>query len=212
MHLLVENSGELFLFGQDLLEKEIHAIQELKDHLNQRDLQSALQAMVCCTGTIMVTGSGTSGAIARRLAHLLTCSGKPAIFLDPGQCQHGYSAIIRPTDLIVAFSRGGETDELNYLLQVAQKKGAKVLGILENLSSSMAELCDAILPAPVAKENETIDLIPLSSTLVHAALGDILTAALFRISSITPQEFQQVHPGGAVGKRLGRSPGSGQQP
>jgi arabinose-5-phosphate isomerase len=187
--------------SQQLLEKEIRALTELKNSINCGKLEEALVRLLNCAGIVLVTGSGTSSSIARRLAHTLTCSGLPAYFLDSGQSQHGYSAIIRQRDVLIAISRGGETDEVNFLAGIAKNKGAKVISILENSQSALGKLSDVILVGAVKKENEPINTIPLASTIVQAAVGDILCAAINRINNFKIEDFVKFHPGGAVGKR-----------
>ena len=151
---------------------------------------------------MFITGAGTSSTIARRLAHTLTCSGVPTFFLDAGQSIHGYSAIMSERDILIGFSRGGETDEINFLARVARKKNIPTIGILEDPNSTFAELCDIVLVGAVKKENEPIDTIPLSNTIIQAALGDILCAAVNLKRGFKPKKFGEYHPGGAVGKRL----------
>jgi len=190
------------LLGNELLDKEIQALSDLKESIDYKKMQEALTLILDCEGVVLITGCGTSSTIARRLAHTFTCSGLPSYFLDSGQCQHGYSAIITDRDVLIAFSRGGESDEVNFLFRLARKKGTKVIGILENTESTLANLCDIILVGAVKTENEPIDTIPLSNTLVQAALGDILCAAIHRVKGFDPKDFGKLHPGGAVGKRL----------
>jgi len=189
-------------FGNHLLEKDMRAFQELKDSLDFDAIQKALDIILACEGHILVTGSGTSSTIARRLAHTLTCSGVPSYFLDAGQSIHGYSAIITDKDVLIGFSRGGETDEVNFVAKIARKRGAKVISILENPQSTFAKLSDLILHGAVRPENEPINTIPLANTLVQAALGDILCGYINILKGFDPDEFGKFHPGGAVGKRL----------
>ena len=151
---------------------------------------------------MLITGSGTSSTIARRLAHIFTCAGAPSYFLDAGQSQHGYSAVISKKDVLIGFTRGGETEELIFLARVAKEKDIEVIGILENTESTFANLCDIYLVAAVKPENEPISMIPLSNTIVQAAIGDILCAMINRKKGYSPKEFGKFHPGGAVGKRL----------
>jgi arabinose-5-phosphate isomerase len=201
-HPFFSDSQNLLTLGRKILEQEASALEGVLPQLDPQLLQAALKILFDCEGMIMVCGAGTSSSIARRLAHILTCSGRPAFFLDSGQCQHGYSAIVRPSDVLIAISRGGETDDLNYLLDIARSQGAKVIGIMENLESTMAKLCDVTLSARVDKENDALGVIPLASTLAHAAVGDILVAALGIVLGFDANRFSRVHPGGAVGKRL----------
>jgi 4-nitrophenyl phosphatase len=185
-----------------VLDQEIAALSELREGLEVNELIQAFEKIIECQGMTMVVGSGTSSSIARRLAHVLTCSGAPAVYLDPGQAQHGYSGIISAKDVLIAFSRGGETKEINHVLRIAKKRGAGVIGIMENTQSTMALLSDIILSGPISPENDAVDVIPLASTLVHAAIGDILCAAVLSVRGFEDHEFAELHPGGAVGKRL----------
>lgn len=42
-----------------------------------------------CTGKIVVTGVGTSGIAARKVAHMLACVERPAIYLNATDAAHG---------------------------------------------------------------------------------------------------------------------------
>ena len=108
-----------------MLDSEIRALTNIKEQLDHRQIQAALQAILSCSGRIYITGSGTSSTVARRMAHTFTCSGAPSMYLDSGQCQHGYSALLQPDDVLIAISRGGETDEINFLWQVGQSQRDK---------------------------------------------------------------------------------------
>jgi 4-nitrophenyl phosphatase len=91
---------------------------------------------------------------------------------------------------------------VNHALQVAKSQGAASIGILEESNSTMAELCDVVLTARVAEENNAVGVIPLASTLAHAAVGDILCASVLSARGHEGKEFTALHPGGAVGKQL----------
>jgi len=199
---LPDKFDNLELSGNEVLENEIKALTDLKNSLDYQSMQEALNLLLDCKGVVLITGSGTSSTIARRLAHIFTCSGIPSYFLDAGQSQHGYSAIVTSRDILIGFSRGGETNEVNFLARIAKKKGAKVISILENTESTFAKLSDIVLVGAVKAENEPLDTIPLSNTLVQAAVGDVLCAGINHIKGFSQKDFVDLHPGGAVGKRL----------
>ncbi len=204
----VAPSEELLAAAKALLDQEVRALTGLQDQLAGLPLARAVEAILACQGMVMITGAGTSSSIARRMAHVLTCSGVPAIFLDAGQAQHGYGAVVTARDLVIAFSRGGETDEVNALLRVARSVGARLLSISENPDSTMASLSDLTLTVRIAAQDDALGPIPLASTLVHAALADVLCAAVLKHKGFDPARFAEVHPGGAVGKRLRQVPAS----
>jgi 4-nitrophenyl phosphatase len=188
--------------ANQILSQEIGALEDLRSQLDTIALEKALDLILDTTGVILVVGAGTSSSIARRLAHVLTCAGGRAIFLDPGQSQHGYSMLISSGDVVIAFSRGGETAEVNYVLKIAKQQGANTIGIMEAMNSTMASHCDIALQGQVSHANDAGGVIPLASTLVQAAIGDILYAGLSQARGLPDDEFGLHHPGGAVGKRF----------
>jgi arabinose-5-phosphate isomerase len=188
-----------------ILDMEIRAMQDFQLSIDRRDIDTAINQILGCTGTIFSTGAGTSSAVARRFAHLLTCCGTHSIYLDSAQAMHGYSAILRELDLLVAFSRGGETEEVNYVMALANEKGIPRIGILENTNSQMVNLCSHVVFASVNPENDAYGVIPFSSTLVQMAAGDMLCAGILARRGYSQSEFATFHPGGAVGNRLDES-------
>ncbi len=195
---------DMKVLADRILSQEIGALEDLSEQLDYTALENALELILDNTGIILVVGAGTSSSIARRLAHVLTCFGGRAVFLDPGQSQHGYSMLISSEDLVIAFSRGGETAEVNHVLKIAKQRGAKIIGILEAMTSEMASYCDVALQALVSQANNAGGDIPLASTMVQAAIGDILGAGLSAAKGLPDDTFGQFHPGGAVGKRLSK--------
>lgn len=200
-----------------ILRQETGALESLQAQLDPQALHQALHMILGCRGMVMAVGAGTSSTIARRLAHLLTYAGVRAMYLDSGQAQHGYSGIVTEQDLLIAFSRGGETDTVNDLLRLARKRGAGVIGITEKPDSTLGRLCDIRLEAVVAPEHDATDVLPLATSLAHAAIGDILCAAVQPLRGFSRDEMAELHPGGAVGKVLNKAtraaaPGSSQDP
>lgn len=50
-----------------------------------------------CQGKIVVTGVGTSGIAARKVAHMLACVERPAIYLNATDAAHGDLGFYVPT-------------------------------------------------------------------------------------------------------------------
>ncbi len=60
----------------------------------------------------IVTGMGKSGIIARKMAATLSSTGTSAFFLHPAEAIHGDLGVVQPSDVVVALSQSGETEEL----------------------------------------------------------------------------------------------------
>ena len=76
--------------------------------------------MLGCKGHILVTGAGTSRAIAHRFAHLLSCCGTSALPLNAADCLHGGAGAITDRDILYVISKGGHSREINCLVEIAK--------------------------------------------------------------------------------------------
>ena len=55
---------------------------------------------------------GKSGHVAGKIAATLASTGSPAFFLHPAEAIHGDIGMITASDVVLALSNSGETDEL----------------------------------------------------------------------------------------------------
>ena len=68
--------------------------------------------------------------------------------------------------------------------------------------SHLAQQADYILDTTVSKEACPLDLAPTSSTAAQMAMGDALATCLMEARGFKAEDFAEMHPGGALGKRL----------
>lgn len=61
-----------------------------------------LAVLYDCTGTVFTTGSGTSGTIALRMAHIFSVSGTPSMYMQPSDALHGGMGALRDRDVLIA--------------------------------------------------------------------------------------------------------------
>jgi arabinose-5-phosphate isomerase len=187
--------------ARQALRAEARAVEELADRVDQ-SLCDVADALLGCRGHILVTGAGTSAAVAARLAHLLACVGRPALPVSAGRCLHGGSGAITERDLIYAISKGGRSDETNAFCEIAKARGATIVAQTEAPDSPLGRLADLVL---VVKASESIDpygMVATGSSLVNAAAGDALCVVLLEASGYSREQFGETHPRGAVGERL----------
>lgn len=83
------------------------ALAGLGQHLTEPVWQSLMAELRGCQGKIVVTGVGTSGIAARKVAHMLACVERPAIYLNATDAAHGDLGFLRSDDLVIMLSRGG---------------------------------------------------------------------------------------------------------
>lgn len=187
--------------GIDAIERESAAVASLAGQLDER-FEATVQAMLDCQGKVLVSGSGTSHAVALRFAHLLSCVGTPALFLHPGDSQHGAAGAVAAGDVWVGLSKGGETTEVVFLAGIARKRGAMVVAITERPASSLGRLADIVLQAKAPEGVDPFGMVATGSSLFNAALCDAICAALLESRGYTVDAFGETHPGGAVGHKI----------
>ena len=156
--------------ARGLLRAEGAAIQAVADQLDTAFV-AAVELVSSCTGVIMTTGSGTSGAIARRLAHLLATCGMHAFFVPPADALHGPSAAVAPGDLLIALSKAGKSAEINNFVRVARARGGKVISLTwkpdSELGASSRATSSALSPFWASA---TPTVMSSTSTRVYAAI------------------------------------------
>jgi D-arabinose 5-phosphate isomerase GutQ len=152
------------------------------------------------SGKIVVTGSGTSGATARRLAHLLSVTGSPAYYQHPADALHGSIASVTKDDILIAISKGGNSTEVNKTMLIAKNNGVKTILITETSDSEGSKICDLSVVLPViGGPGDPGNMIAMTSTLAISAWGDALCVLLMTRSGYSFDEVLKSHPSGAVG-------------
>ena len=138
-------------FAVDAMRTEALAIQYAADRLDERFLR-AVSLIDRCEGKIVTTGVGKSGIVARKIASTLTSIGCPSLFLHPSEAMHGDLGIVASSDVIVALSNSGESEELLAIWPALLDRGVAVIALVGNLDSSLAKSATVVLDAPVERE------------------------------------------------------------
>lgn len=186
-------------------QRTIRLEQEAIDHLLARidgSFVKACELILGCTGRVVVVGMGKSGHIGRKIAATLASTGTPAFFVHPAEASHGDMGMITASDVVLALSNSGTTNEIVTLLPLIKRLGITLISMTGNPDSTLASAAQVNLDTQVAKEACPLNLAPTSSTTVSLVLGDALAIALLEARGFTPEEFAFSHPGGALGRRL----------
>ena len=104
--------AKLLAVARSVIEADARAVHATLSALNEGFLEVA-RLLAMMSGKALVTGSGTSGNIASRGAHLLSVCGTPAFYLSPAEGLHGGLGALQPDDVVIALSKGGGSEELN---------------------------------------------------------------------------------------------------
>ena len=187
--------------AQETLDIEAAAVLGLKQQLGDGFVQT-VRRMLAVTGRVVVMGMGKSGHIGRKIVATLASTGTPAMFVHPAEASHGDLGMITASDLVLAISNSGESDELNAVLPTIKRLGAPLIAMTGNPASTLARHADVHLSSRVEKEACPLNLAPTASTTAQLALGDALAVALLDARGFKAEDFARSHPGGALGRKL----------
>ena len=180
---------------------ESAAINEVAASLG-KDFVAAVEAILRCSGRIIVMGMGKSGHIGHKIAATFASTGTPAFFVHPAEAAHGDLGMIVDNDVVLALSNSGESDEILAIIPALKRKNTTLICITSNPLSSMAKHADIHIQAAVSQEACPLGLAPTSSTTAVLALGDALAVLLLKARQFTPEDFALSHPAGSLGRHL----------
>ena len=187
--------------AREVVAREAAGVAALAEQLDE-GLAAVVEVLLGCEGHVLVAGAGTSHAVAQRFAHLLSCSGTPAVCVSAADALHGGAGAITARDVVYVISKGGRTAEINRFVEIAQARGARVVAQTEAPDAPLARRADVVYLVRAAGEVDPYGMIATGSSLVNAAAGDVLCALLLELRGYTREAFGETHPGGAVGRKL----------
>ncbi|MFN3416390.1 MAG: SIS domain-containing protein [Caldimonas sp.] len=195
------NADRAIELARQTLQIEAQALLALKDRQGE-PLAQAVGLILACTGRVVVMGMGKSGHVGRKMAATLASTGTPAMFVHPAEASHGDLGMITPSDVVIAISNSGESDELTAILPLLKRLGVRLIGMTGRATSTLARHSDVMLDTSVAQEACPLNLAPTASTTAQIALGDALAVALLDARGFREEDFARSHPGGALGRKL----------
>ena len=198
------NPAEPLAVARRVLEIESKAIDTLIPRLGDEFLEAC---RICIEAQknqarIVVIGMGKSGHIGSKIAATLASTGSPAFFVHAGEARHGDMGMITSQDVVLAISNSGETEEITALLPLIKRLGLPLITMTGNAASTFAKSATINLDISVAEEACPLNLAPTASTTAALAMGDALAIVLLEQRGFKEEDFANIHPGGALGKRL----------
>lgn len=189
------------LEGKKVFDTEIVALEKTRDALDDTFLK-ILDLVVNCEGKVIITGMGKPGHIAAKLAATFSSLGTPSFRLHPAEAMHGDLGMISSSDVVIAISFSGESDEIVKILSNIKMIGATLVGITGNPNSTLAKASDIVQILPKFEEACYLGLAPTSSTTAVLCYGDALAVVASGIYGFKDADFGKFHPAGSLGKKL----------
>ena len=117
------NADEIIELGREAIRTEIEGLEGVIGQLGE-PFARAVGMVAGLKGTVILTGVGKSGIIARKIAATMVSIGTHALFMHPVDGLHGDLGTITPGDVAIVLSNSGSTAEiLNLPPDLGRKKG-----------------------------------------------------------------------------------------
>lgn len=192
---------EILQQAKALIRAEGEVIAEVAEQLGPSFVQAA-RLIATASGVVMVTGAGTSGTMARRMAHLFATCGIRSFFVSAAEALHGPSAAVTTGDVLIALSKAGKSAEINEFARVAHQRGAKVICLTWEAESELAQVSDVVLVIRPDVRGEGEGILPFGSTLANGAVGDALCLMAKQLRGFDLKTLSQTHPSGGTSALL----------
>ena len=176
------SEAEIMARAREIVQREAQAVGALQDQLD-KGLVEVVDLLLNCRGHVLVTGAGTSRAVALRMAHLLACCGTPALFISAADCLHGGAGAVTENDVVYVISKGGESAETNKFAEIARARGARIVSQTEEPRSALGRMSDAVFKVRTVGDVDPYGMVATGSSLVNGAAADAICAALNAASS-----------------------------
>jgi arabinose-5-phosphate isomerase len=194
---------EQLVYARDVIAAESRALDKLSRRLNAAFCR-AVEYLVECRGTVVVSGIGKAGLIAQKISATLASTGTRSIFLHPAEAVHGDLGRVGSLDVVLVLSQSGETEEVVRLLPALAAMQVPIIAVTARETSTLARAAAVTIELGSIEEACPLGLAPTTSTTAMLALGDALALVASRLHSFGHADFARVHPAGSLGRRLSK--------
>lgn len=166
-------------------------------------------------GKVLFTGIGKNVHCCEKLAATCASISIDATFFDAVHAMHGDFGMIKCNDVIVAFSKTGNTAELTtsmtYLVEHrdALAPNCKIIGInfANGKVTDMSKWADILISLPAIAEDSRNERIPTNSLLASQLVGDNIMLAVAESIGVDFDRFRLCHPGGGLALTYAKTSG-----
>lgn len=147
-------------------------------NLDSKLIEEVAEKIKTAFGTYIV-GCGTAGKVAMTAEYLFANIAKKHVNIKFGSEFGLAENFLKEGSLVIAVSQSGETADTLEALEIAKKKGATIVSIVNVETSTMARMSDIVLPLKaglekaVASTKATTSQIAILTLLAYAVAGKL---------------------------------------
>jgi len=187
-------------FVRQAFQQQLDAITRTAESVDAAWVDAA--QYIAAAHSVVTTGLGKSGFIAKKMSATLNSLRIQSASMHPVDALHGDCGFLTPSDVLVAFSKSGETPELIGFAKHAKTIGLPVVAITARPESSLGALASVAVTIRVPAELDSNGIIPTASTTTMLVVADILSLLASKQRGGTVEDLLITHPQGAIGWSL----------
>lgn len=192
---------ETFAYMKRSVKMEIETLTALLDTMDPAAYEKAVELLKASALTV-TSACGSSGFAAKKFAHALCCIEFPAKFVPPAEAVHGGMGVLKEGNVLLLVSKGGKSEELLPLAEIAKKKNAHLIVVTANANAALSTIADVVLLLPPLPESDRYGVMSTTSFASTMSIFNALMVALMEETDYPLSDFALIHPGGAVGKKI----------
>ncbi len=189
-------------FAESVIRAEGNAVMGLAELVRGEVFEKVIQLFLECSGSVIVTGMGKAGIVGNKISATLASTGTASHFLHPAEAVHGDLGRIQTTDIVLALSHSGESEEIVRLIEPLKQRQIKLVAIVGDPNSRLAIHSDLVLSMGMLDEACPHGAAPTVSTTCMLALGDALSLTTMKARNFSVEDYARFHPAGALGRKL----------
>lgn len=175
-------------------------------NVNIEKLQSLVEIFIDVNtkGNIIYwTGVGKSYNMANHTSDMLKSIGFRSFSIKPIEALHGDMGSIKSGDVVVAFSKSGNTAELRPFMIYLNKNNIDIYGVFCTSNGSLMQYCKDVVLLPCDKEiDNNFDLVPTTSMISFMIFCNLIVTYYLKVKNVKLMEYGQNHPSGNIGQRI----------
>ena len=103
-------------------------------------------------GRLVVSGIGKSAIVAQKIVATLNSTGTPALYMHAADAIHGDLGMVQQNDVVLVISKSGNSPEIKVLVPLVKNFGNKLIGMVGNISSFLAQQSDVVINSTILQE------------------------------------------------------------
>lgn len=188
---------------RDVFKAEAEAVHQIPISGDYYNAITVIRQAIQRGGKLITSGVGKAGQVAHDIATTFCSTGTPAVFLHPGEAQHGDLGVLQENDVLLLVSNSGATRELIELVDLVKEMycDIPIIVITGSIDSPLWDAATVQIWTGHPPEVCPLGLTPTTSTTVMGVIGDALVVLMMQEINFTHEEYAKRHHGGYLGQK-----------